>query len=496
MRVSHLTRLLEKLANQANGLNMDSSASSLTIAKASRLIRARKLSPVELLESVIKRLELTENSLHAYSHIMAERAFEAARDAESRIVRGAWKGPLHGIPVALKDVYGWAGFPLEAGSKILLGHISKEDSGVTLRLKDAGAVILGKTATPEFALHAYSSIVVPPRNPWNHQRDPGGSSTGSAVAVAAGSAIAALGTDGGGSIRKPASLNGVVGLKPTFGRVTKRGVIPVSGTMDHCGPLTRTVEDAAHVMNALSGYDSRDPLSIDVRSPDFLEDLHKGVERIRLGVLSDFLYSIEVDPVVRQVIESALETFKRLGARLIEVSIPHIDEAVVAAPLVVLADAAAYHQKWLRDRGSEYVSGTRNMLRLGELILATDYLRALHIRGKLKLAMKEVFDTERLSALVMPCLAHSSEPLVESRHEDNESDGHEFMAWNRNCIPFNSTGQPAITLPAGFDDHGVPVGLQIVGRPFDETTVLRIAQAYETATPWHLESAPDIVATN
>ena len=219
-------------------------------------------------------------------------------------------------------------------------------------------------------------------------------------------------------------------------------------------------------------------------------------KRIRLGVLSDFLYSIEVDPVVRQVIESALVTFNRLGARLIEVSIPHIDEAVVAAPLVVLADAAAYHQKWLRDRGSEYVFRTRNMLRLGELILATDYLRALHIRGRLKLAMKEVFDAERLSALVMPCLAHSSEPLVESRHEDNESDGHEFMAWNRNCIPFNSTGQPAITLPAGFDDHGVPVGLQIVGRPFDETTVLRIAQAYETATPWHLESAPDIVATN
>jgi len=463
---------------------------ALTIAEAMTLLRKKEVSPVELLDSVLQRLEETEDRVHAYTVVTKESAYTAAEQAEREIARGESKGPLHGIPLALKDLLYTTGVPTEAGSRVLAGFIPPYDSTVTTRLKESGAILIGKTVTQEFA---YGMNIPSTRNPWDLERWPGGSSAGSAVAVAVDSAMGAIGTDTGGSIRVPSSLNGVVGLKPTFGRVSKHGVIPMSTTMDHCGPITKTVEDAALLMNVIAGYDPHDTTSLNVPVPDFTDGLDRGIAGLRLGVERNHFFYSEVLPAVRRAVESALSVLESQGATLVDVEIPYLEYAPHAGLTLIMVDTSSYHQAWLRERPEEYDPRTRFMLEVGEFILATDYLRALQVRKLFKGAMKEVFDTHRLDALVTPTIPITTVPVNEMSVTiiDMEDDGETILpALVHHCTPFNLSGQPALTLPCGFDDNRLPIGLQIVGRPFDEPTVLRIGYTYESATSWHREAPP------
>jgi aspartyl-tRNA(Asn)/glutamyl-tRNA(Gln) amidotransferase subunit A len=467
----------------------------LSITQAAQQIQAGNLSPVELTRSVLERIEETEDRIHAYVSVLADGALEAARMAESAIAHGGYLGPLHGIPVALKDLYHLAGTPTRAGSQVLDGFVPDADATVTERLRAAGAVIVGKTVTHEFA---YGQNVPPTRNPWDLDRTPGGSSAGSGAAVAGGACLAAMGTDTGGSIRMPAAVDGVVGLKPTYGRVSRHGVVPLSWSLDHCGPLTRGVEDAALVLQATAGYDPHDPASANVALPDFTSDIHAGVRGMRLGVPTNYYFE-RIHRAVADAFERALAVLIDLGAVRVDVELPLVQLAVPIGIGILMPEASSIHQQWLREQPERYDDGTRRMLQTGELQLATDYLRALRARTALKAAFKETFEQNGLDALVMP-----TEPTTATRIDQLEVDfgeaGQEpfFSTFVRHTIPFNVTGQPALSVPCGLSADteggrigaGLPIGLQIAGKPFDEATILRIGCAYEAATDWHTRRPP------
>jgi aspartyl-tRNA(Asn)/glutamyl-tRNA(Gln) amidotransferase subunit A len=460
----------------------------LTVAEASDLVRRKAVSPVELLDAVLGRIAATEPQVHAYSHVAADLAREAAKRAEREIGKGDWRGPLHGIPLALKDLYQTADMPTEAGSSVLCGFRPVRDATVAARLRQAGVVLVGKTVTHEFA---YGQNVPPTRNAWDRACYPGGSSAGAAVSVAVDSAMAGLGTDTGSSVRSPAALNGVVGLKPTFGRVSKRGVIPMSPTMDHAGPLAKTVRDCALVMNAIAGRDAGDPTTLDVPVPDFAAELDADVRGMRVGIDRGYFLYEGVTPSVRDAFLTALTVLAGLGMTVVEVQIPYLEYAVAAGLTLVMADASTYHEKWVRERASDYHPGTRTVLVAGECILATDYLRALRVRRLLRNAVRETFEAHRLTALVSPTVPSTTVPLERLAVSLTDGDGETVLAGGvHHCIPFNLTGQPALSVPCGFDEAQLPIGLQIVGRPLDEPGILRVGQAYESATDWHRRSPP------
>ena len=466
----------------------------LSVSEAARLIQSRRLSPVELTRSVLERIDETEPQVHAYVTRLDEAALESARGAEAAISAGDYRGPLHGIPIALKDLFYVAGVPTSAGSEVLADFVPGHDATVTERLRLAGAVCVGKTVTHEFA---YGQNAAPTRNPWDLERTPGGSSAGSGAAVAAHSCLAAMGTDTGGSIRMPASVDGVVGLKPTYGRVSRYGVVPLSWSLDHCGPLTKSVEDAALVMNAIGGHDPRDPASARVPVGDLTRDLRAGVRGLRLGVPRKHFFD-RIHRTVGDAVERALGVLENLGAVRVEVEIPHIDLCVAVGMGILLPEASSIHQSWLRQHADRYDPGTRRMLEAGELVLATDYLRAQRARSLVKHGFESVFRDRHLDALITP-----TEPTVATRLDqmsidfDDGSAEPGFSVWTRQTIPFNVSGMPALSIPCGFSEDfsegvaaGLPVGLHIAGRPFDEATVLRIGFAYESATDWTVRRAP------
>jgi aspartyl-tRNA(Asn)/glutamyl-tRNA(Gln) amidotransferase subunit A len=459
----------------------------LTVAEAAQLLRRGELSARELTESVLARIEETDGDVRAYVRVLDDEARRVALSVDGELAAGKWRGPLHGIPFALKDVFLTAGIPTEAGSRILRGYVSDHDCGVAIRLREAGAILIGKTVTHEFA---YARDMPPTRNPWNLDHYAGASSVGSGVAVAVGSAMMAMGTDTGGSVRIPASVNGVVGLKPTFGRITKFGVIPQSSTLDHCGPITRTVRDAALVLGVVAGYDSRDPTSLDVVTDDFAAGLEGGVKGLRIGVETDYFFYESVEPSVRWAAERAIAVLEELGASIIHVNIPDLVQARSSALALLLADASSYHQKWLRERGGEYHPGTRAMLEAGEVVLATDYLRALQVRRRFKFGMKEVFREHNLDAVVTPTTPITAVPLTSLAEAVTLRGETPLSAMVHHCIPFNFSGQPALSLPCGFSEEGLPIGLQIVGRPLAESLLLRMGHTYQLSTDWHRHPNP------
>ncbi|TMF01311.1 MAG: Asp-tRNA(Asn)/Glu-tRNA(Gln) amidotransferase GatCAB subunit A [Chloroflexi bacterium] len=467
----------------------------LSIAEAAKLIASRELSPVELTRSVLERIDETDARVHAYATRLDERALDSARNAEAAIGRGENAGPLHGIPIALKDLYYTAGIPTGAGSDVLSGFVPSHDATVTQLLRQAGAILVGKTVTHEFA---YGQNVPPTRNPWDLERTPGGSSAGSGAAVAAHSCLAAMGTDTGGSIRMPASVDGVVGLKPTYGRVSRFGVVPLSWSLDHCGPITKTVEDAALIMNVIAGPDPRDPASASVAVDDATRSLREGVRGLRLGVPSNYFFD-RIHRSVGSAVERALNVLEDMGAVRVAVEIPHVELSVPIGIGILMPEASAVHQSWIRQQPSRYDDGTRRMLEAGELVLATDYLRAQRARSVIKDEFKRTFQNHRLDALITP-----TEPTAATRIDqmsvDFGADELEpfFSVFVRQTIPFNVSGLPALSVPCGFSEDneggrigvGLPIGLHIAGRPFDEATVLRIGFAYESATAWHTRRPP------
>ncbi|MGC0374270.1 amidase [Streptomyces sp. SAI-229] len=444
----------------------------LSLTEASRAVRARELSPVELTESVLARIAAVEGRLGAYVTVAADAALAAAVRAEREISGSGPRGPLHGIPMALKDLIDAEGMPTTASSHVRAGHVAERDSRVAERLGAAGAVLLGKTHTHEFA---YGLTTPQTNNAWDHSRVAGGSSGGSAVAVAAGGATFAMGTDTGGSIRVPAALNGVVGLKPTYGLVPRTGVTSLSWSLDHVGPLTRTVQDVALVLSATAGHDPRDPASVSGPMPDRFPG--GDLRGLKVGVPRNHYFD-RVTPEVEESVRGAIERLAELGAELVDVEIPMARYIQAVQWGLMVPEATAYHERSLRATPDLYAADVRILLEAGALTSAGDYLRAQRARTMMRDAWARMFDgIDVLAAPTVPMTAaEAGQEAVEWADGTTEavSDG-----YVRLCAPANITGVPALTLPVGHDRAGLPIGMQLMARPFHDATVLHVGRVYE-----------------
>jgi aspartyl-tRNA(Asn)/glutamyl-tRNA(Gln) amidotransferase subunit A len=451
---------------------------NLSIAEASRLIAARELSPVDLTQSVLDRAAAVEEQIHAFQTLTADAALEQARVAEAEIARGQHRGPLHGIPIGVKDLYATAGDPTTASSRLLADNVTDFDAAAVERLREAGAVIVGKTRTHEFAFGITSD---PVRNPRSLEHIPGGSSGGSAAAVVARECLGALGSDTGGSIRMPAALSGATGIKPTFGRVSRHGMLPLGWSLDTAGPIGRDVEDLALLLQAIAGYDPRDPGSLDVPVPDFSGELGRGVEGLRLGLPTNHFWH----PIATAVESSARAAIARLqgaGAEIVEVELPLSEYYAPVGWAICLSEAATYHKPALVERGELFGMDVRSQVEVGQFVLATDYVRAQRVRRMIKDAWRALFERERLDAVVAPTLPATA-PRV-GQQTFTWPDGTEedtTPPFGRASLPANITGLPALSVPCGADEDGLPIGLQVIGRPLAEATVLAIGRAYERA---------------
>ncbi|WP_037914424.1 Asp-tRNA(Asn)/Glu-tRNA(Gln) amidotransferase GatCAB subunit A [Actinacidiphila yeochonensis] len=446
----------------------------LSLTDAARAVRARELSPVDLAASVLDRIAAVDGRLGAYVAVAADRARSAAAQAEREISKGGPRGPLHGIPMALKDLIDAEGMPTTASSDVRAGHVADRDSRVTARLAAAGAVLLGKTHTHEFA---YGLTTPQTRNAWDHSRVAGGSSGGSAVAVAAGGATFALGTDTGGSIRVPAALNGVVGLKPTYGLVPRTGVTSLSWSLDHVGPITRTVRDAALVLAATAGHDPDDPASVPGPRTDYLES--GDLSGVRVGVPRTYYFD-RVATDVEEAVRRAIGRLAELGAELVDVDIPMTRYIQAVQWGLMVPEATAYHERSLRDSADLYAPDVRILLEAGELTSAGDYLRAQRARTLMRDAWARMFDgIDVLAAPTVPMTAAAADQeAVEWADGTTESVSDAYV---RLSAPANITGVPALTLPVGRDRNGLPIGMQLMARPFRDATVLRVGRIYEEA---------------
>jgi aspartyl-tRNA(Asn)/glutamyl-tRNA(Gln) amidotransferase subunit A len=451
-----------------------------TVGSLSRLIKRKEVSPVEVTKASLERIEKLDGTLKAFVTVMEPQAIQVAKDAEKAIMAGKYLGPYHGIPVGVKDLYYTKGVRTTASSKVLADFIPDYDATMVVRLKAAGAVIIGKTNTHEFA---YGYITTPTRNPWDTQRIPGGSSGGSGSAVAASMCVAATGTDTGGSIRVPAAMNGIVGLKPTFGRVSKYGVIVLSWSLDHAGPLTKTVEDAALMMNIVAGFDPQDATSVNVPVPDYTKALKGGISKVRLGIPKEnFLEPLDSD--VSAAFNKAVEVLKGLGATIQEVSLPYVGLSSLAAVYILVSEASAYHERWFKTKANLYTPEVSGYIKLGNLMVAAHYIKAQRIRSLIckdfDLALKKV------DALITPTLPITAPKVGENVVTVGTAKAPINDVCGRNMYPLSMSGLPAISLPCGFSQGGLPIGLQIIGRPFDESGIIRIANNYEKNTDWHL----------
>ncbi len=450
----------------------------LGIADAAPLLRDKKLSPVEYTNALIARIEKHDQSLNAFLRFTPELAIEAARTAEAEIMRGDWRGPLHGVPYGLKDIVDYTGLPTTAHSRILIDNVAKTDAFVTRRLRDAGAVFMGKLSTHEFALGGpcFDLPWPPARNPWNREHFCGGSSSGSGAATAAGFLPAAIGTDTGGSVRNPATMCGVVGMKPTYGLVSRSGVVPLAFSLDHVGPLTRGVRDNAMMLDIIAGHDPHDPGSVKSESTGYASRIESGVKGMRIGVLRHFYNrDMVADPEVVAGIEAAVQVLEGLGAKVREVSTFSLPEYLGCNRIILTSEAYAIHEAWLRDKPQDYGDRTRQRLLTGAFMKAADYINANRVRRKLSLAFNALFsDVDVIitsSAMDLPC-----------RIDDDEQV--EYTYGRQSRAPFNLTGGPAMAVPVGFSKSGLPLGMQLVGKPFSEAVLYRTAYAYEQAVDW------------
>jgi len=453
---------------------------SFDVATLGAKIHAREISPVELTEAYLNRIQRTDDKLRAYVTVTAELARKAARKAEHEIVAGKWRGPFHGVPIALKDLCYTKGIITTGGSKILADFKPQYDSTVWTRLSRAGAILLGKLNLHEFAYGITSSnphhgFV---RNPYNLDRIPGGSSGGSAAAIVARSAAATIGTDTGGSIRIPAALCGCVGLKPTWSRVSRYGVLPLAYTMDHVGPITRTVRDAALMLNVIAGHDRNDSTSSRERVSDYTQSLDSGIAGMKVGVLRELTDGLSAD--VQRSFEAATAQLRALGATVDEVSIASLPLSGIINGIVTWAEATEIHREWMATRPQDYGDDVRRLLEIGMMIPGSAYVRAQRARARvLAQAIDALADRD---ALIAPGAGVPAPKIGESRRFDNAEGGVDVLTGLLSFTqPFDVTGQPAIAIPTGLSSEGLPLSMQIVGRPFAETTILRVASAYEKA---------------
>jgi len=461
------------------GLTMTASMTlPATIAELAPQLRKKEVSPVEATQDCLKRIEEHNPALNAFITVTPDAALGDAKQAEAEILRGEWRGPLHGVPVSLKDLIDTAGVRTTSASELQKDYIPAEDADVVLRLREAGAVIVGKNNLHEFA-YGGSSLVGyfgDVRNPWNVEHVAGGSSGGSAAAVAGGMVYAAIGTDTAGSIREPASLCGCVGLKPTFGRVSNRGVFPLSASLDHTGPLTTTVADAAIVLQAIAGYDVRDAGSANVPVTDYSCGIRESLKALRVGVPRDYFFD-GLDPEVASAMEHALAGLRMLGANIKEVTLHAPTDRTLQA-----AESYAVHAENIAKSSGKYQPETLRRIKTGENISAADYIQC---RRELEMARRTIATNfAEVDVLVTPTTPISS-PVIADLKSDPAALRPAEIKLLRNTRPFNVWGLPAISLPCGFTSTGLPIGLQIAGPHWREDVVLRAAYAYEQATAWH-----------
>jgi aspartyl-tRNA(Asn)/glutamyl-tRNA(Gln) amidotransferase subunit A len=445
----------------------------MTISQLAPKIKARAISPVELVRSALARTEKLNPVLNAYITVDADGALDAAHAAEQQIAGGGYLGPLHGIPVSLKDIYQTAGLRTTAGSKILGNWVPEEDATSVAKLRAAGAIIMAKANLHEFALGStsdnphYGAV----RNPYNTDCIPGGSSGGSAAAVAAGMCIASTGSDTGGSIRSPSALCGIVGIKPTYGRVSLHGVVPLAWSLDHMGPMTKCVRDAAIMLRTMAGRDPEDPTTSRMRVPSFVRALRNDVKNLKIGVDSSFCFSGAHEEVI-DGLKNALRVMEQLGARIVEVNLPSIEFASAIEAVLVSTEGASFHEENLRHRADDFGTDVRAVLEFGASLSARHYLKAQRLRRMLQNEFAEAF--EKVDVFALPGAIFPAPKLGETNSLQ--------MGRLRFTCPSNLTGLPAITVPCGLSKNGLPLGFQLVGRAFDEATVLRAAYTFERNT--------------
>ena len=453
-------------------------ADFLTIAEAGALIAKRELSPVELVESRLGRIERLDGKLHSFIRVLAEEARAAARSAEAEIMAGRWRGPLHGIPIGLKDIYETKGVPTTAHSKVLIDHVPRQDATSVRRLKEAGAIVLGKLATHEFAFGGPSfDLPWPPaRNPWDTSRFTGGSSSGTGAAVAAGLILGGTGSDTGGSIRGPAAFCGLAGLKPSYGRISRAGILPLAFSLDHAGPMAWTAEDCAIMLQAMAGHDPADPASADRPVPDYRAALSGEVKGLRIGLVRHFYETDNpANEATRQGIAAAVRVLEDLGCSVRELRLSPLAEWGACGIMIMLAEGYAIHEATLRQRFTDYGEAFRDRMALAALITGADYVQA--VRRRRELAAELTTAMADLD-LVITAAAASEAPTFDSVSK--------FAIFERPSLtmPFNVTGSPAMSVCCGYTAAGLPLAFQLAGKPFDEATVLKVAHAYEKATSW------------
>jgi aspartyl-tRNA(Asn)/glutamyl-tRNA(Gln) amidotransferase subunit A len=448
------------------------------------LIQRQEVSPVEATQAVVDRVEKLDRHLNSFITPLREEALTQARAAEQEIRAGWYRGPLHGIPIGVKDLYYTKGIRTTAGSKILADFVPAYDATVIARLRDAGAILVGKLNMHEFARGATntSSLIGACSNPWDPLCITGGSSGGPAAAVAAGLCCGALGSDTGGSIRIPAALCGIVGLKPTYGRVSRYGVFPLSWSLDHVGPMTRTVADAALMLQVIAGHDRHDPTTRTAVVPDYCAALTKDIEGARLGIPQEFYFE-QLDPEVRDSVRSAIQTLERAGAQVEEVSLPLSKYAAAAGRMISLTESAAIHEQFLKTRLADYSPDVRAGFIVGQLITGKHYMKAQRVRSLIRQEMAAAL--RRVDALVTPTVPIPAPRIGQAAVDIGQETVDVRSILSRLTRPANLTGFPAISVPCGFTQRGLSIGLQLIGRPFAEATILQIAFAYEQDTTWH-----------
>jgi aspartyl-tRNA(Asn)/glutamyl-tRNA(Gln) amidotransferase subunit A len=450
----------------------------LTIAEAARLIETKELSPVELTQSRLDRIAKLDGQLHSFIRVLPDQAHAAARAAESEIMAGRYRGPLHGIPIGLKDIYETAGIPTTGHSKVMQDHVPSADAFTVANLKAAGGIVMGKLATHEFAFGGPSfDLPWPPaRNPWDTTRFTGGSSSGTGAAVPAGLVLGGTGSDTGGSIRGPGAYCGLAGIKPTYGLCSRAGVLPLAFSLDHAGPMAWTAEDCAIMLQAMAGHDPADPASANVAIPDYRKALTGDVKGLRIGLIRHFYTTDnEANAATREAIDAAAKKYEEMGAAVREVTLSPLAEWASCGVLIMMAEAYAVHESNLKSRFTDFGEVFRDRMALAGLWSAADYIQAVRRRREL------VDELDRAMAgldLVMTAAAPSEAPKIDEVPK--------FAIVERPSLtmPFNVTGSPAMSVCCGFTAAGLPLSFQIAGKRFADATVLRAADAYERATPW------------
>ncbi len=462
----------------------------LSVTELCQLLRGGELSPVEAAEAYLDRIGEVDGKLNSYVTVCAEEALRAAREAELAIAGGNYLGPLHGVPVAVKDQFYTKGIRTTAGSSILWDFVPTEDAAVVSGLKSAGAVLLGKLNLSEFALgESFHHPAGTPRNPWDNSRNPGISSSGSAAATGGFLCAASLGEDTGGSTRIPAAWSGQVGLRPTWGLVSRYGVLPVCWSMDTVGPITRTVEDCAITLQAIAGFDSRDPYTRDTPPPDYRAALQGDLTGLTVGVLKDKVYGDDVDGEVRDAVLAAIAVLSETGASIKEVSLPLIQAAGAVSKCLTDMEGAAVHYEGLKHRAGEYDHNTRVRLLTAILTPAQVYYKAQKLRAMLRGQILDLLG--EVDVLVLPTSPIPAPKIADAPGIKDQADASSRISGVRSFTgPFNLAGVPAISVPCGFSSGGLPLALQIVGRPFGDADVMKAAHVYEQNTPWHTRRPP------